>query len=138
MQAIQTKFIPASNTKGSRIKAWCEAGSLMIPYPYEHNEENAHLAVAKALQVKLGWESRHFYGDLVQSCLPDNKGYAHTMVKPCPTIEALGNLLAWATGCKGDKTLNPYCVPEVVAACKALQSINDATEWLDAADSYKS
>lgn len=137
MQAIQTKFIPASNTRGSRIKAWCEAGSLTIGYPHEHNEENAHLEAANALKVKLGWTAP-FYGDLVQSCLPDNKGYAHTMVKPCPTVAALGNLVAWAVGCKGDKSINPYSVPEVISALKVLQSINGAKDWMDAADSYKS
>lgn len=32
MQAIQTKYLPATNYRGSRIKATCERGSLTIGY----------------------------------------------------------------------------------------------------------
>lgn len=32
-QAIQTKYLPATSFKGSRIKAWCERGSITIDYP---------------------------------------------------------------------------------------------------------
>ena len=35
MQAIQTKYIGPTNTKGARIKAFCAAGSITIPYNYE-------------------------------------------------------------------------------------------------------
>ena len=70
MQAIQTKFIGATNTKGSRIKAWCDAGSITIKYPNELSGQAAHRAVADALVVKLGWIEPN-YGPLVGGCLPD-------------------------------------------------------------------
>ena len=55
MQAILTKYIPASSTKGSRIKATCEAGSLYIPYPHELSGQAVYRAAAEALVKKLGW-----------------------------------------------------------------------------------
>ena len=48
MQAIQSKFLPATDHKGSRIKATCERGSITIPYPHELSGEFVHrLAVTK-------------------------------------------------------------------------------------------
>lgn len=39
MQAIKTKYLPATNTKPSRIKAECEAGSITISYDYRLNSD---------------------------------------------------------------------------------------------------
>jgi hypothetical protein len=48
MQAIHSKYIPATNHKGSRIKATCERGSITIPYPHELSGDSVHrLAVMK-------------------------------------------------------------------------------------------
>ena len=80
MQAIQTKYLPATNTKPSRIKAWCEAGSVTIDYPYEYDESGAHLYAALSLQNKLVWNGP-YYGELHQGALPNNTGYCHVMVK---------------------------------------------------------
>ena len=80
MQAIQTKYLPATNTKPSRIKAWCDAGSVTIAYPYEYEESGAHLYVALTLQNKLGWNGPN-YGELHQGALPNNAGYCHVIVK---------------------------------------------------------
>lgn len=80
MQAIQTKYLSATNTKPSRIKAWCQAGSLTISYPHEHDEANAHYSAAQALLVKLQWTGVN-YGVLHQGALPNNAGYCHVMVK---------------------------------------------------------
>ena len=64
-QSILTKCIPASNTRGTRIKAvqsgWSdkrECMSVTIPYPYEFNPEDAHKHAARMLADKLGWEGR--------------------------------------------------------------------------------
>lgn len=80
MQAIQTKYLSPTNTKPSRIKAWCEAGSVTISYPHEHDESGAHYSAAQALAVKLEWTGPH-YGELKQGSLPNNGGYCHVMVK---------------------------------------------------------
>jgi len=50
MQAIQSKYLPATDHKGSRIKASCERGSITIPYPHELSGDSCHrLAVRKLL-----------------------------------------------------------------------------------------
>jgi len=61
MIAIQTKYIPASNTKGSRIKAWTDGfsgHSVTISYPHEYSHEQCHFQAVKALvkKHKLGWD----------------------------------------------------------------------------------
>lgn len=75
MQAIQTKYLPPTNSRPSRIKAWCDAGSLTISYPHEAGPgEPAALVAAKALVKKLGWDTEH-YGDLIGGGLPNDSGY---------------------------------------------------------------
>lgn len=49
MQAIQTKYIGATNFRGSRIKATCERGSITIPFDSQLNEEEAHKNAVAAL-----------------------------------------------------------------------------------------
>lgn len=74
MQAIQTRFICPTNTKGTRIKAWCAAGSITIPYPYDLSGQACHRRAAEALASKLGWvkEKAKSYGDgLLGGCLPN-------------------------------------------------------------------
>lgn len=80
MQAIQTRYLPATNTKPSRIKAWCDAGSIIVPYSYEHSESDIHYAAAMQLAHKLKWVNDS-YGTLVQGGLPNNAGYCHVFTK---------------------------------------------------------
>ena len=59
MIAIQTKFLPATNTRGSRIKAWTDTGySATISYPHELSFELCHFEAVKALVAKhnLPWD----------------------------------------------------------------------------------
>ena len=79
MQAIQTKYIAPTNHRGSRIKAWCDAGSKTISYPYGLNVDLAHYDAALQLQNQLGWIGDN-YGILKQGCLP-NGDYCHVLVK---------------------------------------------------------
>ena len=69
MQAIKTKYLPATNNRGSRIKATCDAGSVTIPYPHELSGQASHRAAAEALLVKLGWNDSN-YGGLLGGGLP--------------------------------------------------------------------
>lgn len=55
MQAIQTKYLGPTDTRGSRIRAVCEAGSVTVGYDHSLNAEGNHKAAAKALCEKLGW-----------------------------------------------------------------------------------
>jgi len=49
MIAIHTKYLPATNTKGSRIKAYTQHLSVTIPYPYHLNGELCHFEAVKEL-----------------------------------------------------------------------------------------
>jgi hypothetical protein len=58
MQAIHTKYIPASNVKGSRIKAISDSKlSVTISYPHEFSGHLVHFEAVKALvnKHKLTW-----------------------------------------------------------------------------------
>ena len=61
-QAIITKYLPATNTRGSRIKASCERGSITIDYPHELSGDSAHIAAANALVAKFAKEDAAKYG----------------------------------------------------------------------------
>lgn len=80
MIAIHTKFIGATNTRGSRIKAYTAgSGSIKgfeatIPYPHEKSYELCHFEAVKALVAKhnLEWNLDNMrYGDSA-----DGKGYS--------------------------------------------------------------
>ena len=71
MQAILTKYLGPTNTRGGRIKATAAAGSITIDYPHELScGQPAHRAAAEALVKKLGWDAPQ-YGTLLGGCLPD-------------------------------------------------------------------
>jgi len=80
MQAIQTKYLPATNTRDSRIKAWCDAGSHTIPYPHELSGMDVYQIAAQQLVERLGWTGEH-YGTLHGVGLPNQAGYCFVMVK---------------------------------------------------------
>ena len=69
MQAIQTKFLPCTNFRGSRVKAWCEAGSVTVSWDYALSVEENHTKAAQALVEARGWTGGN-YGTLVGGCLP--------------------------------------------------------------------
>ena len=53
MQAITTKYLGPTNTKGSRIKATCKDGSVTVGYDNALNSSDNHDAACKALLNKL-------------------------------------------------------------------------------------
>lgn len=56
MNAITTKYIGATDFKGSRIKATAGNGqTVTISYPHEYNSEDAHAQAAIALCIKMNW-----------------------------------------------------------------------------------
>ena len=81
MIAIHTKYLPATNTKGSRIKAYTRYLNVTIPYPYELNGELCHFKAVRALvsKHKLDWDlSDMRFGDGVNVgdyvfCFADSK-----------------------------------------------------------------
>lgn len=62
MQAITTKYIGPTNTRGSRVKARCEAGSITVHWDHALDVEDNHTVAAKTLRTKLGWD---------QDCYPN-------------------------------------------------------------------
>jgi hypothetical protein len=77
MKAIITKFMPATDTRGSRIKAQAEGvKSLSIPYPHEMNSEEGHRHAASLLCERMNWQWEFASGGL-----PDQTGYAHCFIK---------------------------------------------------------
>lgn len=62
MQAIITKYLPATNFKGSRIKASCERGSLTRSYDSGSGDAEAHRAVVDALCARFDAEDEAKYG----------------------------------------------------------------------------
>jgi hypothetical protein len=71
MNAIQTRYFGPTNTRGARIKATCETGSITIGYPHELSGMACHALAAKALVKKLGWTDSH-YGELLGGQLKNN------------------------------------------------------------------
>lgn len=53
MQAIQTKFLGPTNTKGSRIRATCWLTSVTVEWDYSLSVEENHKAAIDALVDKL-------------------------------------------------------------------------------------
>lgn len=54
-QVITTRYLGPTNTRGSRIKASADGGSVTIGHDSALSSENAHAKAARALCVKLGW-----------------------------------------------------------------------------------
>lgn len=68
-QAIVTKFFGPTNTRGSRIKATAQAGSVTVSYDYALNSDENHAAAAQALAEKFGW-----FGAWHEGGAPDGRG----------------------------------------------------------------
>ena len=61
-QAIETKYLRATDTKGSRIKASAFGGSITIGYDYALDTQDVHRAAADALIAKMGWSGTFAQG----------------------------------------------------------------------------
>jgi len=86
MQAIHSKYLPATNSRGSRIKATCERGSITIPFPYDKSGDEVHREAVQQLILRFCTEDLGQYGTpiernpwnrpFVTGCLPDGS-FAH-------------------------------------------------------------
>ncbi len=65
-QAIETKYVRATNTRGSRIKATAWGGTITIGYDYALDTDGAHKAAADALIAKMGWSGTFAQGGNVK------------------------------------------------------------------------
>ena len=55
MQAIRTKYIGPTDTKGSRIQAKCEMKTIYLPYDSALDSDGNHRKACNALRVVMGW-----------------------------------------------------------------------------------
>ena len=55
MQAIRTRYHGATNTRGSRIVAKCEAGTFSMPYNHALGTWENHATAAAILLKRLNW-----------------------------------------------------------------------------------
>lgn len=55
MQAIHTRYIPATNFRSTRIVAEAAAGKVVVAYDDELNESQNHRAAAEKLARSKGW-----------------------------------------------------------------------------------
>lgn len=65
MQAIKTKYHGPTNNRGSRVKASCERGSLMVEWEHGLNPDQNHRRAAKLLLDKFAGEDVAKYGKAV-------------------------------------------------------------------------
>jgi hypothetical protein len=81
MQAIITKYLPATNTRSSRIKASCAAHSITVAYDHTLDVEDNHKAACLALQIKMAdIGGHHWRAPMLSGCLPDGS-YAHVFTQ---------------------------------------------------------
>ena len=57
MKAIQIKYLSATDTKGSRLKAWTDAGSITEPLDYSLNLDEQSMRLAERYIKKQDWSS---------------------------------------------------------------------------------
>lgn len=85
MQAIITKYIGPTNSRGARIKAECERGKIFFPYPYELSGDECHRAAVDALTAKFAKEDaaagapmhrNYWLGEYVTGQIPSG-AYVH-------------------------------------------------------------
>jgi len=70
MKKVVTKYIPATDTRGSRIMAKSGLKTASIPYPHELSGEECHKAAAVALCNRHGWPV-----DIQPTDIPRRSGY---------------------------------------------------------------
>ena len=62
MKAIRTHYLPATNYKGSRIKAQCERGSITVSYDTAGTDEEVHAYAVRTLLARFLEEDLKQYG----------------------------------------------------------------------------
>jgi hypothetical protein len=61
-QAIETKYFGPTNTRGSKVKARCQAKTIFVPWDHRTGIEENHIAAAKKLAEQLEWKGRWHSG----------------------------------------------------------------------------
>ncbi|MDL5595979.1 hypothetical protein QS468_24895 [Bacillus subtilis] len=109
MQAIQTKYLGPTETRGSRISAKCAAGSVTLGYDHALDLESNHVAAAMALCAKLGWSDEAFR-EISTGQLADGS-FVHTFIPTAFVKAKEAVLLTRLAICKGENNGNPHGKP---------------------------
>jgi hypothetical protein len=114
MQAIVTKYLPATNTKPTRIKAFCERGSITVSYPHELSGDACHRYAVKQLVAKFAKEDAKQYGShpdenpwmrpFATGQMPSGN-YCHTFLPWWPIKKTLQALSEIKQGMRGGATM---------------------------------
>ena len=89
MQAIKTKYIGPSNVRGSRVKAECDAMTVILSWDDSLDTEANHVAAARELCNRMVAKNEKLYGKdagngwhapFVTGGLK-NDGYAHVFTR---------------------------------------------------------
>ncbi len=79
MNAITTRYIGATNYRGSRIKAIAGNGqTITIGYPHEFSGEECFAQAALALCRKLGWDDQKYHVGLIGGHTKDGYVFVFT------------------------------------------------------------
>lgn len=83
VQAIVTKYLGPTNSRGARIKATAAAGSQTVYYDHSLNIEANHARSAKQLAMKFGWTGSYYQGGM-----PGDSGYCFVGVSDRDPVPA--------------------------------------------------
>ena len=72
-QAITTKYLGPSNVRGARVKATCEARTIILPWNHALNVDDNHRAAARKLAELLEWNGTWYGG------APAGNGYCFVL-----------------------------------------------------------
>jgi hypothetical protein len=106
-QAIETKYLGATNTKGGRIKAMAWAGSVTVPYAHELTSADAHRVAADALIAKMGWTGTFAQGGNV-------KGTGYYFVNIEGASDLLAALHEVLSLCDRDSDIGRVCLNAII------------------------
>lgn len=76
-QAIETKYVGPTNSRGSRVSARAYAGRVMVHWDDALDVDQNHMRAAHALAKKFGWKGRLYGG-----ARPDGKGNVYVFDDP--------------------------------------------------------
>jgi hypothetical protein len=74
-QAIVTKYLGPTNTRGSRISVRAQAGRRIYAWDDGLDVDENHTVAAHRFANTMGWSTR-----LVGGAMPDNTGYVFVMI----------------------------------------------------------
>ena len=113
MKAIEVKYLPATNVRGSRIKAYdLDGNQVTISYPHELSGDDVYRAAAEELCKKMNWK-----GSIEGGGTKNGMVFVFTP-KTDELRKSLLNLSRWATG--SNKQGNPYQYGEITDAIEVL------------------